>query len=240
MLSICILETDALRPELVADFHSYGQMFKRLFEQQPVPARFEVFNVVEGHYPAPAQSFDAYLVTGSKADAFGDASWIVQLRAYLLARYQAGDTLLGICFGHQLLALLLGGSCGRAPQGWGLGVHRYALAAPQAWMTPAAATFSVLVSHQDQVSQLPPGATLLASSAFCPLAAYCVGDQVLCFQGHPEFVEDYAGALMTLRRDQHEPVLYESAQASLASGHDGALIAQWMMQFVALRVAATV
>lgn len=232
MLSICILETDRLRPELEADFQGYGQMFKRLFQRQPVPARFTVFNVVAGEYPAPGDSFDAYLITGSKSDAFGLDPWIVQLREFLLARYQSGDTLLGICFGHQLLALLLGGQCGRAQQGWGLGVHQYRLAAQLPWMTPAGETFDLLVSHQDQVSVLPPGAQLLASSAFCPLAAYCIGDQVLCFQGHPEFVEDYAGALMELRRSQYDSAVYEAAQASLAGGHDGALIAQWMMQFV--------
>lgn len=233
MLAICILETDRLRPELVADFHSYGQMFKRLFQHQPVAARFDVFNVLSGQYPACDQHYDAYLVTGSKADAFGCDPWIVQLRGFLQARYDAGDTLLGICFGHQLLALLLGGQCGRAPKGWGLGVHHYQLATHKAWMTPAGETFSLLVSHQDQVSELPAGAQLLASSAFCPLAAYCIGDQVLCFQGHPEFVEGYAGALMALRRDHYDPTVYDTARASLPSGHDGALIAQWMMQFVA-------
>lgn len=231
MLSICILETDQLRPELVADFHSYGQLFKQLFERQPVAARFDVFNVVAGVYPSSEQRYDAYLVTGSKADAFGSEPWIEALRDFLRARFAQGDKLLGICFGHQLLALLLGGQCGRAAQGWGLGVHQYSLAAHKPWMTPAAETFSLLVSHQDQVSRLPAGAQLLAGSAFCPVAAYCIADQVLCFQGHPEFVEGYAGRLMDLRRDAYEPSLYETARASLPGRHDGALIAQWMMQF---------
>ncbi|MGE8068158.1 amidotransferase [Pseudomonas sp. NPDC089569] len=232
MLSLCILETDHLRPELVDEFHGYGYLFQRLFERQPIPVRCSVFNVVDGHYPADTQTFDAYLITGSKADAFGDAPWIEVLRSYLLQRYQAGDMLLGICFGHQILALVLGGECGRSDRGWGLGVHHYQLLEHKPWMTPTRDGFDLLVSHQDQVSVLPKGAQLLASSPFCPLAAYQVGKQVLCFQGHPEFVEPYAQALLDLRREVYGEDLYGQATASFRQGNDGALIAQWMLQFV--------
>ncbi|MGJ7517752.1 amidotransferase [Pseudomonas baetica] len=232
MLSICILETDHLRPELLDEFHGYGRMFQQLFERQPIPVRVTVCNVVDGEYPPDDQRFDAYLITGSKADAFGDAPWITVLRDYLLQRYRTGDKLLGICFGHQLLALALGGECGRSQQGWGLGVHHYQVLDQQPWMTPKRDGFDLLVSHQDQVSALPPGAQLLASSPFCPMAAYRIGDQVLCFQGHPEFVEPYAQGLLDLRRGVYGEALYGEATASFKNGNDGALIAQWMLQFL--------
>ena len=82
-LRICILETDILRPELIDRYQGYGHMFERLFAQQPVAAQFSVYNVVEGHYPADSEQFDAYLVTGSKADSFGTEPWIQTLKAYL-------------------------------------------------------------------------------------------------------------------------------------------------------------
>ena len=116
-LRVCILETDILRPELVDQYQGYGRMFEQLFAQQPVAAEFSVYNVVEGHYPPDSEQFDAYLVTGSKADSFGSDPWIQTLKEYLLERYKRGDKLLGICFGHQLLALLLGGKAEHPVQG---------------------------------------------------------------------------------------------------------------------------
>lgn len=75
-LRICILETDILRPELVEQYQGYGHMFELLFAKQPVAAQFSVYNVVEGDYPPDSEQFDAYLVTGSKADSFGPEPWI--------------------------------------------------------------------------------------------------------------------------------------------------------------------
>ena len=140
-------------------------------------------------------------MTGSKADSFGSDPWIQTLKAYLLKLYERGEKLLGVCFGHQVLALVLGGKTARADQGWGLGIHRYSLAAHAPWMDPEVSELTLLISHQDQVTELPEGATVIASSDFCPNAAYHIRDQVLCFQGHPEFVHDYSRALLDARQD---------------------------------------
>lgn len=177
-LRICILETDILRPELVDEYKGYGKMFEQLFAKQPIEAEFVTYNVVEGHYPAAGERFDAYLVTGSKADSFGDDPWIQTLRTYLLERYKAGDKLLGICFGHQLLALLLGGKTERATQGWGVGTHAYRVEKQPEWMSPALDELTLLISHQDQVTRLPrtPPSSPPASSAPMPptpLASRC-------------------------------------------------------------------
>nr|WP_314876096.1 amidotransferase [uncultured Pseudomonas sp.] len=233
-LRICILETDVLRPELTAQYQGYGRMFEQLFLRQSVnQAEFRVYNVMNGDYPPEGERFDAYLVTGSKADSFGDDPWIQTLKAYLLKLYERGDKLLGVCFGHQLLALVLGGKAERADRGWGVGVHRYTLAAHAPWMDPQVTELTLLISHQDQVTEPPEGATVIASSDFCPNAAYHVGDQVLCFQGHPEFVHDYSRALLDARQEHLGDEVYQRAIASLKLEHQGDLVGEWMLRFIA-------
>ena len=85
-LRICILETDIIRPEFYEQFHSYGRMFQQLFAKQPIPAEFELFNVVHGEYPAETERFDAYLVTGSKSDSCGPDPRIPTHEQYLMKR----------------------------------------------------------------------------------------------------------------------------------------------------------
>lgn len=232
-LRICILETDVLRPELVEQYQGYGRMFEQLFSRQPIAAEFRVYNVLNDEYPDDDQVFDAYLVTGSKADSFGNDPWIQKLKTFLLERYQRGDKLLGVCFGHQLLALLLGGKSERAHQGWGVGTHRYVMNAKAPWMSPQVEELTLLISHQDQVTRLPENATVIASSDFCPNAAYHIGDQVLCFQGHPEFIHDYSRALLELRQHNLGQEVYRKGIDSLAHEHQGSTVAEWMMRFVA-------
>ncbi|WP_372876329.1 amidotransferase [Pseudomonas sp.] len=232
-LSICILETDHIRPELVEQYRGYGWMFQQLFAQQPIAAEFEVFNVIQGQYPDAGRRYDAYLITGSKYDSFGDDPWLQVLRGYVLARYAAGDKLLGICFGHQLLALLLGGKTERAEQGWGLGVQQYQVLEQRPWMQPRAEALSLLIIHQDQVTQAPANATVLAANAFCPIAAYQIGEQVLCWQGHPELVADYSRAILDIRKEHWGEQVCRQAMASLEQAHQGTLVAEWMMRFVA-------
>lgn len=231
-LQICILESDDLHPAMQEAFISFGQMFKQLFAGKDVAIDCHVFNVVRGEYPDSSQEFDAYLVTGSKADSFANDPWIVRLRAYLRERFTQGDVLLGVCFGHQILALVLGGDTQRSAKGWGIGVHRYRLACKPEWMRDTVDEFQLLISHRDQVVALPAGATLLAHSEFCENAAFVLGQQVLCFQGHPEFTHDFSKTLLQIRQPIYCPEQYQAAYQSLQEQHDGEVIAQWMLCFV--------
>ena len=235
-LRICILETDILRPGLIDKYKGYGKMFKQMFSQQPISAEFVIYNVVQGRYPPDDEVFDAYLVTGSKADSFGIDPWIQTLKTYLLERYARCDKLLGICFGHQLLALLLGGKAERSDKGWDIGTHDYRIIAKADWMSPVMEDLTLLISHQDQVTSLPNNATVIASSDFCLFAAYYIGNQVLCFQGHPEFIYDYSLDLLKILQEMLGDKVYIHGVASLERDHQGLIVAEWMMRFVAYKI----
>lgn len=234
-MKICILENDDLDPAVVPTYRGYAAMFERLFRDAGAHHwSFETFHTPSGQYPASFDAFDAVLLTGSKADSFSDEPWVVELRARVSTLLAQNKKLLGICFGHQLIALCLGAKVGRAAQGWGVGRMAYT------WSSQAAPahTRALLVSHQDQVMELPPQATLLASNDHCPIAAYQVGQQAFCVQGHPEFVEDYSAFLINKRRERLGESLYCQGLASLQNGHDGLAVARMMIDFVENRAHA--
>lgn len=238
-MKICILENDSLDPAVEAQLVGYGAMFERLLRGAGAAGQFDVFNTVRGEYPASFDDYDAVLLTGSRADAFSQEPWVLTLRHKVGQLLQAKKKLIGVCFGHQLIALCLGARVGRAPQGWGAGRMEYAWKAPDLPQADGRTEVALLASHQDQVFDLPEGATLLATSDFCPVAAFAVDDRVFCVQPHPEFVEEYSAFLLNKRRSLLGEEKYQSATQSLAAGHDGADLARMMVAFIEGRPAGT-
>jgi GMP synthase-like glutamine amidotransferase len=116
--------------------------------------------------------------------------------------------------------------------GWGVGVHHATVIAPRVWMTPASSGFDLLVSHQDQVTAIPDGATVLATSDHAPVAMFEVGS-LIGFQGHPEFVTAYAEALMDRRAQRIGSEAIERARGTLARPTDHATVTRWIGRFLA-------
>lgn len=233
-MKLCILENDQLDPAVAARYVGYGAMFERLLRDAGAIGSFDIFNTVEGQYPDSFDVYDAVLLTGGRADAFSTDPWVVTLRDKVKALLQSASKkkLIGVCLGHQLIALCMGAKVGRSPNGWGAGRMRYR------WLVPNFAgehdlhEIALLASHQDQVFELPVGATLLAASDFCPVAAFAVSDQVLCVQAHPEFVEDYSAYLLHKRRLRLGEDAFHAGINNLSLGHEGDKFARMILAFI--------
>lgn len=101
-------------------------MFVRLFSTQPIAAQVHCFQCHAGRISVDDQAYDAYLVTGSKADSFGTDPWIQTLKTYLLSRYERGDKLLGVCFAINCRRCCWAARASVPLRGWGVGTHQYA------------------------------------------------------------------------------------------------------------------
>ncbi|NRA19574.1 MAG: gamma-glutamyl-gamma-aminobutyrate hydrolase family protein [Oceanospirillaceae bacterium] len=230
-MKIGILKTDDVRPQLVGEFGEYPEMFASLLQAVDSTLEFITYEVQHGEFPGSLDEVDGYLITGSKTSVYEDQQWIRDTEDFLRRAHLAKKKMLGVCFGHQVLAQALGGKTIKAKQGWGLGVHHYQ------WCTAGAAygqqgdEFSMLVSHQDQVVENIPGAVVLASSDFCPNSVVKVDEHILSFQGHPEFSKDYSQAILVLRREVFGDDNTDRALASLSDPVDSLKIAQWMVDF---------
>ena len=231
-MKLGILKTDAVRPEWVPEFGEYPDMFIALLAEQDPELEFAVYDVEQGIYPQDIDEVDAYLMTGSKSSVYEDKAWIHRLIEFVQELDARRKKLVGICFGHQLVAQALGGSTEKSPKGWGVGLHSYSFSELPAWHDQSDASFDVLVSHQDQVVENARGAVVLASSDFCENAVCQVGEHILTFQGHPEFLVDYSREIMNFRREMIGEEAYSSGMASLSSPTQGPRIARWILEFL--------
>lgn len=231
-MRIGILKTDDVRSTLVTEFGEYPDMFIQLLREVEPALEFTIYDVQRNHYPGDVDEADAYLITGSKAGVYEDFEWVHSLAGYVRQLREVNKKLVGICFGHQMVAHALGGRVEKSERGWGVGRHSYTLSAAAAQYGEPGSTFSILASHQDQVLVPPEAATVLASSDFCPVAMTQVDNFALTFQGHPEFCPGYARNLMQIRQTCIGDDRFSVGMRSLDLPLDRLKVAGWMLDFM--------
>jgi GMP synthase-like glutamine amidotransferase len=223
-MKLAILETGRPPEPLADQFGSYPDMFARLVG----PAfDIETFDVEKGELPEPA-AHHAYLLTGSPAGVYDPLPWIAPLMDFI--RSANAQKMIGVCFGHQVMAQALGGEVIKSPKGWAAGLNRYEVVHPQRW-TNGERQIAIPASHQEHVVVQPPNTNVVARSDFTPFAALAWSDRpAISFQFHPEFSVGYAKALIEKRFDRvNDP---EGALASLDAPNDNQAVAGWIRNFL--------
>jgi GMP synthase-like glutamine amidotransferase len=226
---IGILETGQPPRSLRGEFGDYPAMFRALIGAE---RDYLSFNVAAGELPSPEAPCAAYIVTGSEAGVYDDRPWIAPLAEFLRA-VKGRSRLVGVCFGHQMMADAFGGKTIKSPKGLAIGLHTYTMAEREPWMD-SLAPIAAAVSHQDQVVELPPGARVVGGSEFTPMGVIAYGDQpAISMQCHPEFSPAFTQAL--LRTRWAETQLGERASAAIAElerPNDHARLAGWIRRFI--------
>ncbi len=229
---IGILQTDRVKPAFSPLFGEYPAMFQTLLRSVDPRLEFRVYDVQHNIYPADIHECDAYITTGSKASVYDADPWITVLQTFIVTLDQQQKKLVAVCFGHQLVAQAFGGKTEKTDNGWGVGVHTCQIQTQRHWMKPPLHHYKLIVSHQDQVTQLPDNAELLAGNEFCPIAMFQRGDNILAIQGHPEFSKDYSEALIRHRQQLLGESVFERGICSLQIPTDETAIARWILTFM--------
>ncbi|MFL4471939.1 type 1 glutamine amidotransferase [Tateyamaria armeniaca] len=187
-MKIGILQTGHVADDLVAENGDYPEIFARFLDGRGLT--FDAYPVVDNVFPTSVDAADGWLITGSKFGAYEDLPWIAPLETLVRDIYAAGRPMIGVCFGHQIIAQALGGKVEKFAGGWSVGAQAYAV---------NGADVTLNAWHQDQVVKRPKDAQVVSSTAFCENAALLYGDRVFTIQPHPEIDRTYLKGLLDVR-----------------------------------------
>lgn len=208
-MKIGILQTGYPPSQTIPAHGTYADAFIRLLDGHGF--EFSSWAALEGELPSSTHDADGWLITGSKFGAYDDLPWIAPLEDFLREAYANDIPIVGICFGHQILAQALGGKVAKYAGGWSVGRVKYQL-------DGLAEDLPLYAWHQDQVISLPPDATVAGSTDFCRYAALSYGNKAYTVQPHPEFTKDYIVDLLDARKSTLPAEAAEQARQSIESG----------------------
>jgi len=213
VINILLCDTyPGLLPESIP---SHESMFYNLFRPVNPGLTFNIYRVMDGELPEQFDPDALYIIPGSNNAAYDNLPWILSLQEWIRKAVEQQISLVGICFGHQVIAQALGGRVEHYAGGWGVGIREMEVL--DADMLPyfPDKKMRLIVNHYDQVTQLPEGAIPLATSDFCRYEGFRIGHHILTFQGHPEFPVDYERHLILNHSDNEDSTVKQRALKTL-------------------------
>lgn len=183
-----------------------GDKFIALIKPLRPEWEFTVYSVKDGVFPTNLAAYDGYIVTGSPASVHDDLPWIDVLMASIRDIAKRDIPLFGACFGHQAIAMALGGTVGPNPDGWVLG---------QTETTLKDTPIRLYAAHSEQVLELPSGAQVLGGNKTCPIGSFSIGNNILATQYHPEMTPSFIAALVEHLDGSLPTSVIAQAQASI-------------------------
>lgn len=203
-MRIAVLDLCVWLPEYRRGQAKFGELLADWAARDLSEATFSVIDVVEGGPIPQVDAFDGYVISGSDKGVYDNTPWMAPLRAFLLEAKAARKPLFGVCFGHQIMADVFGGKAEKVGAAE-IGVREFEV---NGQSVPAH------VWHQDQVTQVPPGAKIIGSADYCPVAALSYDFPAMSVQFHPEYAPEYVS--LFLRRSRGVVLPEHEADAAIS------------------------
>ncbi|MCK4860568.1 MAG: hypothetical protein KAS85_01470 [Rhodobacteraceae bacterium] len=209
----------------------YGGMFEDMLRPEMPRATFEHFDVVDGVFPDSPTEFDAVVITGSSAFVTDGSDWIETLFSHIREIDRTETKLFAVCFGHQAVAMALGGMVER--RDIVLGAPEICVTTSKGWMQPTAESLRLFGGNFQQVIEVPESLEVLASHPDCPVSMMAKGEHLMTVQFHPEFSADYMHQYVDQISEHISDESAAVARQDFEAGADGAVFAKWAAAFLA-------
>lgn len=231
-MNIAILLTSNDTSGFARRFPNDGEKFITLLKPIRPDWTFKVYPVMDDVFPENPDHYDGFIITGSPASVHDGHAWIERLLALIRDLHAKRISLVGVCFGHQAIALALGGKVEQNPQGWVLGTETTRIDEPQPWMQPVANQITLYAAHKEQVTVLPEEAKTIGHATGCPNAAYIIADHIMTTEYHPEMTRDFMEELVDEMGGAISSEIGKKARQHYELGEEGALFGLWMANFL--------
>lgn len=229
-MHLAILMTNTDESEFAQRHPKDGEKFTDLIRMARPDWRTSVFAVKDREFPQDLFAFDGAMITGSPASARSGAPWVTQLLELIRAAHARRFPLFGACFGHQAIALALGGSLDHNPDDWVHGLTRNRLLHRPDWAAGLPDEVKLYGSHCECVRCLPPEAIPFSESDGMN-TGFTLDRHIFTTQHHPEMTRSFILALTEEMRHELGPQSHASAIDSLAEHSDQQVFAECLARF---------
>lgn len=229
-MRIAVLMTNTDETDFAQKHPKDGEKFTALIREVRPDWELAVFSVKDAIFPEDITSFDGVIITGSPASVHEKADWVPHLLEQIRAAFAAGTPMFGACFGHQAIAMALGGSVTTNPDGVAFGLLEMQATSRASWYE-GPETLLQYGAHFEQVTTLPKGALAIFATPGCPIAGFVMANQVYTTQNHPEMTPEFIAALVEEYADKLDADVAARARASLARVADRDVFAQSIARF---------